>query len=430
MEPSEQPEPSSQSGFFASLVYHDYRRLWIATACAQAAHWALVVLRAALVYELTHSNAWVGFVTMAAHLPSLVVTPFAGFLADRFERRNLLALTYSLNLGVNLLLACLVISRQATAWHLLMLAIFNGIIRATEMPTNQALLPNLIPRWRLLNAIALNQLMQQGARMIGPLCILPIIRFVDPKPAFFMSAVLYAIGWIQVLRIRTTSSGVVVAHQGVFFNLIAGLRYIYTTPVVLAFVILTVFHCALTMAYESAFPFVARSQLGMVEAQDLFTGPTYLMIGVGAGAVLGNLALARVSGQQIRGRLFLWVGFLSGLMPIMLGRATTIATAMLAAAAVGASTAAFMTLSHSVIQGLSPDGIRGRVMSANTWHVQGAMSGFNAVNGLLMDVSWMTAPLLLGGTGILFVAIMCGSLLTGHLRAVYTRGVPAEAVAR
>jgi hypothetical protein len=89
-----------------------------------------------------------------------------------------------------------------------------------------------------------------------------------------------------------------------------------------------------------------------------------------------------------------------------------------------------MTLSHSVIQGLSPDGIRGRVMSANTWHVQGAMSGFNAVNGLLMDVSWMTAPLLLSSTGILFVAIMAGSLLTGHLRAVYTRGVPAEAVAR
>lgn len=430
MESSEQPDPASKSGFFASLVYRDYRRLWIATACGQASHWALVVLRAALVYELTHSNAWVGFVTMAAHLPSLVVTPFAGFLADRFERRTLLALTYSLNLGINLLLACLVISRQATAWHILLLAVLNGIVRAIELPTNQALLPNLVPRWRLLNAIALNQLMQQGARMIGPLCILPIIRFIDPKPAFFISAVLYAIGWIQVLRIRTASRGVVAAHQGIFVNLIAGIRYIYTTPVVLAFVLLTVFHCALTMAYESAFPFVARNQLGMVATTDLFTGPTYLMIGVGAGAVLGNLALARVSGQQIRGRLFLWVGFLSGLTPIVLGRTTTIPTAMLAAATVGASTAAFMTLSHSVIQGLSPDGIRGRVLSANTWHVQGAMSGFNAVNGLLMDVSWMTAPLLLSTTGILFVAIMAGSLLTGHLRTVYTRGVPAEAVAR
>jgi MFS family permease len=430
MEQQEQGELLRRPGFFSSLVYQDYRRLWIATACGQAALWALVVLRGALVYELTHSNAWVGFVTMAAHLPSLIVTPFAGLLADRFERRNLLALTYSLNLGVSVLLACLVVSGQVTEFHILVLAICNGIIRATEMPTNQALLPNLVPRERLLNAIALNQLMQQGARMIGPLCILPIIRFVGPQPAFFMSALLYVIGWTQVLRIRTASTGVMVANQGVFFNLAAGIRYIYTHPLVLTVILLTVFHCALTMAYESVFPFFARVQLQLTGAKDLFEGPTYLMIGVGAGAVLGNLTLARMSGQLLRGRLFLWLGFLSGLTPIVLGYATTITTAMLAAATVGASTAAFMTLSHSVIQGLAPDGIRGRVMSANTWHVQGATSGFNAVNGLLMDVPWMTAPILLTGTGLLFVAIMLGSLLTGQLRTIYMRGVPQEAVAR
>jgi hypothetical protein len=221
-----------------------------------------------------------------------------------------------------------------------------------------------------------------------------------------------------------------VANQGVFFNLAAGIRYIYTHPLVLTIVLLTVFHCALTMAYESVFPFFARVQLQLAGAKDLFEGPTYLMIGVGAGSVLGNLALARMSGRLLRGRLFLWLGFLSGFTPIVFGCTTTVFTAMLAAATVGASTAAFMTLSHSVIQGLAPDGIRGRVMSANTWHVQGATSGFNAVNGLLMDVPWMTASILLTGTGLLFVAIMLGSLLTGQLRTIYLRGVPTEAVAR
>jgi MFS family permease len=96
--------------FFASLGSPDYRRLWSATACSQAAVWALVVLRGALVYEVTTSNAWVGVVAMAAQLPSLVVTPFAGLLADRCERRHLLALTYGLNLGNNLLLAVLVMT--------------------------------------------------------------------------------------------------------------------------------------------------------------------------------------------------------------------------------------------------------------------------------------------------------------------------------
>jgi MFS family permease len=426
----EQPVAAEQISLFASLAYPDYRRFWSATACSQAARWALIVLRGALVYELTQANAWVGFVTMAAHLPSLVVTPFAGFLADRFERRHLLALTYGLSLGIQLLLAGLVVTRYVTAWHVLVLALCDGIIRAIEMPTNQALLPNLVPRERLLNAIALNQLMQQGARMFGPLCILPIIRFVNPEPAFFMSAGLYAVGWFQVLTIRTASSGTIVAQQGILGNLVAGIRYIYTQPLVLSLMVLTVLHCALTMAYEAAFPFVARTQLGLSSARDLFEGPTYLMIGVGAGAVLGNLALARVGDQRRRGQLFLWLGFLSGLTPIMLGFTTTLYSAMLAAAAVGASTSAFMTFSNGIMQSLAPDGIRGRVMSANTWHSQGAMGGFNAVNGLLMDVPWMTAPIFLGGTGILFAAIMLGSLLILHLRTLYARGLPAEALAR
>ena len=85
------PNAPDTPGFLASLVYPDYCLLWGATACGQAAAWALVVLRAALVYELTRSNAWVGLVTMAAQLPSLIITPVAGFLADRFDRRRVLS---------------------------------------------------------------------------------------------------------------------------------------------------------------------------------------------------------------------------------------------------------------------------------------------------------------------------------------------------
>ncbi|MGE3538181.1 MAG: MFS transporter [Candidatus Tectimicrobiota bacterium] len=429
MQPSTPQNAADKPGFFSSLVYPDYCLLWGATACGQAAAWALVVLRAALVYELTRSNAWVGFVTMAAQLPSLIVTPFAGYLADRFDRRRVLSCTFTLNLLNNLLLALLVLSGYITPFALLGIALVNGILRATEMPTTQALLPNLVPSHYLLNAVALNQLMQQGSRMIGPLLLLPIIHFIGPKPAFLMCSVLYAIGWSLVVLIRTSSRGVV-GQQGILTNLVAGIRYIYTQPLLLSFMLMAVFHCALTMAYEAAFPFVARTQLGLTADKDLFAGPTYLMIGVGAGAVLGNLALARVSSDKIRGRLFLWLGLASGLTPIVLSLMSTIPTAMVAVAAVGASTAAFMTLSHGAVQTLAPDSIRGRVVSAQTWHTQGTMAGFNAVNGMLMDVPWMTAPLLLGGTGLLFVVIVLGSILTVHLRSVYTRGVPTMALAR
>ncbi len=428
MENLDKQGPPNKPGFFSSLVYPDYRRLWIATACAQSAAWALIVLRGALVYELTGSNTWVGFVTMAALLPSLVITPLSGLVADRFDRRRVLGVTYGLNLGHNLVLAFLVISGQANEMHILGLAILNGSIRATELPTNQALLPNLVPRERLLNAVALSQLMQQGSRMAGPLLMLPIIRFVDPEPAFFMSAGLYTIGWVQVLGIRTLSRGVVSATQSVVFNLAAGVRYIYTHPLLLHLVVLTVLHCALTMAFESVFPFFSRTQLGLETERDLFQGPTYLMIAVGSGSILGNLALARVEGQKVRGHLFLAFGLFSGLMPLALGFAINIPTAMIAAAAVGATTAGFMTLSHGMVQTITPDAVRGRVISASTWHVQGAMGGFNAVNGILMDLSWMSAPLLLGGTGIIFVWVMIVSSLAAPLRAIYSRGISSEAL--
>src|SRR6266446_6555267 len=171
-----------------------------------------------------------------------------------------------------------------------------------------------------------------GRPHLGPLCILPIIRFVNPEPAFFLAAGLYAVGWVQILRIRTASRGTMVATSGLLGNLVAGLRYMYTQPLMRSLILVTVCHCALTMAYESAFPLVARTQLGLHAAKDLFAGPPYLMIGLGAGAVLGNLALARVGEQQRRGKLFFGVGVLSGLTPILLGSTTSLPVAMLAAA--------------------------------------------------------------------------------------------------
>jgi MFS family permease len=427
VEQIENHEPSGKPGFFSSLVYPDYRSLLIATACGQSAAWALIVLRGALVYDLTGSNAWVGFVTMSALLPGLVITPLSGLLADRFDRRRLLALAFALNLGHNLLLAFLVVGGMANEIQILGLAIMNGSIRAIQMPTNQALLPNLVPRGRLLNAVAMSQLVTQGSRMAGPLLTLPIIGFIGPEPAFFMSAGLYAVGLSQVLNIRTASRGMVESTKGVMFNLVAGVRYIYTHPLLLHLMVLAVLHCAFTMAFESVFPFFSRTQLGMDSEKGLFEGPTYLMIGVGAGSIMGNLALARVEGQVFRGRLFLILGLLSGLSPMALSFAFNIPTAMIAAAVVGATTAGFMTLSHGMVQAITDDSVRGRVMSANTWHVQGAMGGFNAVNGILMDFSWMSAPLLLSGAGLIFIWVMMSSVLTAPLRAIYSRGIPAEA---
>ena len=122
-------------------------------------------------YNLTDgSSLWVGLVTFAAMIPRVLVTPITGYLADRFDRRRVMAVMFALNLAHNLVLAAVVMMGVVTVWHLVLLSFVNGSARAAQMPASQALIPNLVPPSLLLNAIALNQATQNGSRLLGPPC--------------------------------------------------------------------------------------------------------------------------------------------------------------------------------------------------------------------------------------------------------------------
>jgi hypothetical protein len=225
--------------------------------------------------------------------------------------------------------------------------------------------------------------------------------------------------------IKTHSTGKNVGGRGVFYNLVAGIHYAYTHPIVLSVIMLAVAHCALTMAFEALFPLFAREQLGMSEDRALYSGPMYMMIGVGIGAVFVNtVVLARVRDQRKRGGLIFWLGILSGLSPLALAFSDSLLLAVLAAAAVGGATAGFMTMTHSTIQQIIPDGLRGRISSVNMWHTMGMMAAFNLVNPALADLSWIDAPRILAATGLIFLVIVLISLLIPPLRQIYMRGLP------
>ena len=274
---------------FASLTYPDYRRLWTATGFTQSAGWALIVARGPLAYQITDSPAWIGIITFAALIPSLVFNPIGGYLADRMDRRLLLMYCCLINLLTAVALAVAVVAGvihgPGGIWWLLGLAFINGCARSVQMPASQSLLPNLVPRERLLNGIALNQAVQQGSRAAGALAMVPLVATVGTSEVFFIPVALYLLGGLQLASIQTRSTGQNVAGRGVFYNLVAGIHYSYTHPLVLSVIMLAVAHCALTMAFEALFPLFAREQLGMSEDRALYSGPMYMMIGVGIGAV-------------------------------------------------------------------------------------------------------------------------------------------------
>ena len=417
------------SRMLSALQYAEFRRLWVATAFSQSSAWALIVARAALALNETGASSAAGIVTFAAMMPSVVMSPVAGYLADRFDRRRVLAAAYSVNLVQNLILAVLVITGTIEFWHLVILSTVNGFARATQMPAAQALLPNLVPKSKLVNAVAFHHATHQASKLTGPLFILPVVLLGYGEWAFVISLGLYVVGLLLVLRIRTVSRGVVDRSRSAFGNLVQGLSFVYHHRLLLPMFLVVIAHCALTMSYETLFPVLSRDNLGLVEGAELYKGGNLLMIGVGAGSLVSSFGIAGLGSDAIRGRTFLVLGVLSGVTPLLMGLSFNLTTAVIAAFGVGFSQAGFMTLSSAMVQQVVPDEIRGRVLAVYSWHIQGAMASFNLVNGILADTTWLNATRVLGGFGSVFTAMMTLSVLNRPLRGLYNRGIGTRAAA-
>ena len=404
--------------YLLALQHPDYRTLWIANACAGGAAWALIIARGWLAYEITGGLLWTGIVTFATMVPRLFATPILGFLADRYDRQTLLSWTFTFNLAHNVALAMLVmlgyLDGAAGLWILLFLSLANGILRSGQMTTTQSLIPNLVLKEHLLNAIALNQATQQGSRLVGALALIPLMGLLDLEieSAFWLCSGLYLVGLIQVSRIATRSTGVIDPEKSFVRNMVAGFEYVYGHPQLLAMVLLVLAHCSLTMSYESILPGISEDKLGAG-----LVGVSYLIAGVGAGALAASIFIAGVNNDVMRGRLFLFFGFSSAIGPILLALSSSRELSIAAMIIMGVNQAGFMTISHAIIQSLTDDSVRGRVAGVYSMHVGGSMAVTNLLNATLADV--FNAPLVLIAGGVLFMFAIFMSVGNFSLRRIY-----------
>ncbi len=413
---------STFARYAAALEYRDYRNMWLANASAQAAAWALVVARAWFVYEETGMSSDVAMATFAAMAPAFIVPPIAGVLADRFDRRMVLAYTYPINLASNLVLALLCLTGTIEIWQVVALSAVNGVARYAGMPVSQALAANLVPRDVLLNALSLNAATAHFSRLVGPAIVTPVLALLGAPVAFFVCSALYAVSWFQVLQIQTHSRGGLQEGRSIVGPFVEGLRYLASQPLIAMVTVLVCFHCSLTMAFESSLPAFTRQSLGDPN------GFGILMTAVGLGAAAGSLYIGGVRSALVRGRLFLVMGLLSGIGQVLLAFAPNMAVAWAAALVMGCMQAAFMTLGQAITQSLAEDRFRGRIASVNTMSFQGLMALMNLSNGYLVD--HIGAVWVLSVNGAIFVGIMLLSFLAATPRRVYISGIPAEAHAR
>ena len=406
--------------YASALSYQDFRNQWYANMWAQAAAWALIVARGLLVFDKTNSAMWVGVTVFAATGPMIFIPPFAGVLADRFDRKRILSWTYSLNLLNNLVMALLIFSGRIEIWQIVLLSFTNGVFRAVQMPVSQALVASLVPRQVLLNALSLNTATQHGSRLLGPGLVTPLIVYFGEGPAFLLCTVFYAIGWVYLQRVKAVSTGGARADESFVENFVDGLRYSFSKPLIRMVLILVFFHCGLTMAFESTMPGFIKDHLPGNRG-----GFGTLMMGIGLGGLIGSIYVGGIQSSLARGRMFLMLGLLSGLGQIVMAFSSVMVTAFLAAIVMGGAQAGFMTMGNAITQSLASDEYRGRLASINTFSLGGVMSIMNLANGWIATHYGSQAVLLFSGG--LFIFIMLLSVLTVTPRRVYRTGIPAEA---
>ena len=434
--------------FLAALVFRDFRFLAFSTLCSSSGAWALIVARGAWVYSIPElqgtQGLWVGLITFAAMSPRFFATPFIGYLADKMTRKTLLQWVYALQIGQASIMAILVMIGISNPWYVVALAIVNGTLRSTQMTASQSLTPNLVDRDRLPNAVALNQAMQQGSRAVGPAILLAISVTVGSSAifgsggvsfslqnllitlgtsaiVFWACAAFYLTALTSALNIRTVSTGVVDRRRSFWANAVAGFTYIYSTPLVFGILMMALAHCVLVMSFESMLPPLALEKLSpdgiTFNANDVYA----LMAALGIGALFSSLFVGGIVNHMTRGKVFLLLGFTSSLTPIGMGLSSQTGISVIAAIMMGLGTSGFMTITHTVIQSVVPDDIRGRVSAAYSMHIGGSMAFANLLYGRLAD--FWSAGLVMSVAGAAFTLVVVGTVVgSGFWRDIYFRG--------
>ena len=394
--------------------HRDFRALWGGGACSSISIWTLLLGNAWIVYKLSDSSFWVGVTTFASMSPYLIA-PVGGMVADRFERRILVRVTRLAAIVTTAALFLLAVTDVIEVWMVVGMALVQGVIRAIEIPADQALLANVVPPRDLGNAVALTSMTQHGSRAAGPLLAGPLLATIGVEGAYAIAGIFAILSFTSVRRVKVSTRGGITNLRDVVENLRAGFSYVRGTGPVLAIFILVFFHCSLTMSFDAMLPGFAETELHSPSG-----GFTMMTFGVGMGALIGTFTLSVMTGVR-RGPLLLATAFASGLTPILMALSMTISTAAVSAVLMGSSQALFMALSAVLLQEVVPDALRGRVMSLYLMSAGGIMAVMNLAFGSLADA--LSAPALFMVPGAVFVAVVVASLGIGpHLRHVYRTG--------
>jgi MFS family permease len=312
-----------------------------------------------LVLRLTDSPALLGLASFAGSAPTLLLVLYAGVLADRVDRRRLLLGAQLVIGGLAALLALLATSGHVAFWQIALIAFAAGSAQAMAMPTFQSMLPALVGREALGNAIVLNSAQFNLSRIVGPAIAGVIVGAVGESTNFWLNAIGTTAFVLALRSIRLPAQETLVrAEAGLWSNLLDGLRYVAGQRPLLALLVLAGAPALFVLPYLTLMPVFARDVLGIGA-----TGLGLLTAAIGVGALVGALTMAvsRPAGANARTMI---VGLVSMAVTLaVFSSSRNVALSCLSLAGLGASQVAYYTTTNTLVQLLSPARFRGRILS-------------------------------------------------------------------
>ncbi|MBF0522980.1 MAG: MFS transporter [Candidatus Omnitrophica bacterium] len=400
--PPKTPWAEARLGFiFRALKHKNYRLFFGGQSISLVGTWMQMVAMSWLVYRLTNSALLLGIVGFVGQIPSFFLMPFAGVIADRYNRHRILIATQTLAMLQAVALSVLVITEHVEVWHIVVLNLILGLVSSFDIPVRQAFTVEMIEnKDDLGNAIALNSSMVNVARLLGPSIAGIIIAFVGEGACFFINAFSYLAVIFSLLAMKITPKVIKPPEHHVWHDLKEGFVYAFNFAPIRDIIFLLGLASLMGVPYQILMP---------VFAKDIFHGGPqtlgFLVSMAGIGALAGAIYLAGRKSVIGLVRMIGESSILFGLGVIAFSFSKTLWFSMIVICMAGFAMMVQMAASNTILQTIVEEDKRGRVMSFYTMAFMGMTPFGSLFAGYLANKIGAPYTLMVGGVCCIFAAL-------------------------
>src|ERR671912_2760638 len=341
----------------SALRHRNYRLYWFGQLFSVLAQNMEAVAQSWLVLEMTNSPLLLGLTGLTFSIPTIALTLLGGAVADRADRKRIMIFSQVGSVVMFLLLAVLVITERGALWQVMTLAFFSGCVKAFDRPSRMALLPQMVPRQDIPNAVAIGGTIWQLNKLVGPAFAGMLIYLIGIGPTYLFCCAASGTAILLWLGIRLDSERTTASAGGLLQNMLDGLNFIRKSEIYYTFIGMTFFNSVFGMSYLLLMPVFARDILSAGSE-----GFGFLQSAGGAGALCGVLLVAYFGQVRGKGKQAISGALVFGALLIVFAYSNSYKLSLVMACLLGMASQFYMTTIHAILQVNLPDQLRGRVM--------------------------------------------------------------------